>query len=72
MEYIGCGKTKAYEIMKAVKRFYDGAVPNLTEYVKRDSVLNYLGTTIYHELYIDEQLKRKEEKDYETLQKGKV
>ena len=58
MAYIGCGKTKAYEIFNAVKRFYNGAIPNLSEYVKRDSVLNYLGTSIEHELYINKERRK--------------
>lgn len=58
MEYIGCGRTKAFEIMKKVKRFYNGAIPDLNEYVKRDSVLNYLGTSIEHELYINNLMKK--------------
>ena len=71
MEYVRCGKTKAYEIMAKVKRFYDGKIPNLSEYVKRDSVLNYLGTTIYHELYIN-QILEKGGNNYETLHERKV
>lgn len=58
MSYLEVGRTKAYEIIKAVKRFYNGAVPNETSWVKRDSVLNYLGTSIERELYINETLKK--------------
>lgn len=58
MEYIGCERTKAFEIMKKVKRFYNGAVPDLNEYVKRDALLNYLGSSIERELYIDNLIKK--------------
>lgn len=58
MEYIGCKRTKAFEIMKKVKRFYNGAVPDLNEYVKRDALLNYLGSSIERELYIDNLIKK--------------
>lgn len=60
MSYLGIKKTKAYEIMDKVKRFYNGSVPDFKGYVKRDSVLNYLGTSIERELYVLEQLERKE------------
>lgn len=67
MSYLDVGKTKAYEIMKMVKRYYNGAIPNLTEYVKRDSVLNYLGTDIERETYIERRVR-----DFETLQEREV
>ena len=62
MEYIGCRKTKAYEIMSKVKRFYNGAIPNEPSFVTRDSVLAYLKTSVERELYVIEQINNSKER----------
>ena len=51
MDYIGVGKSTAYQIIKVVKRFYNGEIIDQPSYVKRDSVLVYLGTSIERETY---------------------
>ena len=52
MDYVGCGKSKAYEIISTVKKFYGGAIIDLPSCVQRDKVLVYLGTSIEREIYI--------------------
>lgn len=59
MAYVDCKKTKAYEIMATVKKFYNGTIIGLPSCVKRDSVLVYLGTSIEHENYIIETLQER-------------
>lgn len=59
MQFLGCKKTKAYEVIAIVKKHFNGETSFSSSYVKRDSVLNYLGTSIEREIYIDEQIKRK-------------
>lgn len=56
--YIGCEKSKAYEIINAVKKFYGGAVIGLPSCVQRDKVLVFLGTSIERETYILKILKK--------------
>ena len=57
MAYIGCKKTKAYQIINKVKKFYGGAIIDLPSCVQRDKVLVYLNTSVERELYIKELLK---------------
>ena len=64
MAYVGCKKTKAYEIMARCKKRFNGSIPNEPSVVTRDSVLNYYGTSIEREFYIKEK--------YEELQQGKL
>lgn len=51
-EYVGCGLTKGYEIMRIVREEYGGTIKHLPSYVRRDSVLAFLGTTIEEELKV--------------------
>ena len=67
MDYIGCKKSKAYQIINKVKKFYDGAIKDLPSYVKRDSVLVYLGSSLERELYILELMKGKRWKKQELI-----
>lgn len=60
MSYLGCQKSKAYEVISIVKKHYGGATEFGTGYVKRDSVLAFLDTSIERECYIDECLKKGE------------
>lgn len=52
MEYVGCGSTKAYEIMKVVRKKYNGTLVDLPDCVRRNSVLTFLGTTLEEELKV--------------------
>lgn len=58
MEYVGCKKTKAYEIMKICKKKYGGAIRFERSYITRDSVLAYLGTSIERETYVKDTIER--------------
>ena len=51
MEYCGVKKSKAFEIIKVCKTKLNGAVLFNKHGVKRDSVLEYLGTDIEREAY---------------------
>lgn len=57
MSYVGCEKSKAYQIIKVVKARYGGKIAELPSCVKRDSVLAYLGTSIERENYVLKVLK---------------
>ncbi len=59
-EYVGCKKSKAYQIIETCKKQLNGAIRFNPSCVSRDSVLAYLGTTIERETYIKECLERKE------------
>ena len=52
MFYCHVRKTKAYEIMTICRKELNGAVRFNPHGVKRDSVLEYLGTTIEKEIYV--------------------
>lgn len=52
MAYVGCKKTKAYEIMARCKQRFNGSIPNEPSVITRNSVLNYYMTSIEQELYI--------------------
>lgn len=71
MTYIGCGKTKAYEVMKICRRKYNGAIPHEPQCVTRDSVLVYLGSSIEREVYCKKILEEGG-RDEKTLQEGEV
>ena len=69
-QYVGCGLTKAYEIMAICRKEYGGAIKHEAGYVSRDSVLAYLGTTSKREIELYRDFKRKEVgHDEETLHK---
>ena len=57
--YLGIGKTKAYEYMRIAREKYNGAVIGNTQQIKRDSLLLAIGTTIERELYIKNQIKER-------------
>ena len=52
MEYCEVKTTKAYEIMKIVRKEYGGTIKHLPDCVRRNSVLTFLGTTLEEELKI--------------------
>ena len=52
MFYCGVKKSKAYEIIKVCKDKLNGAVRFNDHAVKRDSVLEYMGTDIEREAYV--------------------
>lgn len=60
MNYCGVKKTKSYEIMALAKKHYNGTIPALPSYVRRDSVLGLLGTSIERETYINNHIKKEE------------
>ena len=70
MRFLDCKKSKAYEVIAIVKKKYNGNSNFGTGYVKRDSVLAFLDTSIERECYIAEQVKKGG--NDETLRKGKV
>lgn len=57
-EYAGCKKSKAYEIMDICKKEFNGELRFNQSCVSRDSVLNYLGTSIERETYVKECLEK--------------
>ena len=63
MDYLECGKTKAYEYMQKARKHYNGSVSGNSDVVKRDSLLLTIGTSIEREIYILKTLKRKEVKE---------
>ena len=52
MSYCDVKTTKAYEIMAICRKRYGGTIKDLPQYVKRDSVLAFLGTTAEREIEI--------------------
>lgn len=52
MLYCECKKSKAYEIMKICKEQFNGNVLFEKSSVKRNSVLEYLGTSIEEEVNV--------------------
>ena len=56
MSYTGFKKSKVYEIMGDCKKKYGGGIREEPSYVKRDSVLAYLDTTIRRELEVIKEL----------------
>ena len=68
MEYICCGKTKAYELMNECRKHWYGGVKELPSFVKRDSFLAMIGTTADREILLRKEGKPSEE----TLQKREV
>lgn len=52
MAYCLVRKSKAFEIMKFCKEQLNGAVRFNPHVVKRDSVLEYMGTDIEREMYV--------------------
>lgn len=65
MDYVGCKKTKAYEIMARCRQRFNGSIPNEPSVITRDSVLNYYKTSVERELYIKEEIERANEKLHE-------
>lgn len=62
-EYVGCKTTKAIELKKIAVKQFGGAVKYLPNMVKRNAVLELLGTTF------DTEIKAiRKEKNEETLQ----
>lgn len=51
-DFTGFGKTKAYEIMQIVRKEYGGTIKHLPSFVRRDSVLAFLGTSVETEIRI--------------------
>ena len=58
--YVGCKKSKAYQIIDKCKKELGGSIRFNPHCVTRDSVIAYCGSSIERELYILN-LKRKEE-----------
>lgn len=58
MDYLECGKTKAYEYMAKARKHYNGSVSGNSDVVKRDSLLLTIGTSIEREIYILKNLKK--------------
>lgn len=56
MLYTGYKKSKCFLIMKLVKKQFNGKVTFNPHVVKRDSVLEFLGTSIERERYVIKQL----------------
>ena len=52
MLYCGVKKSKAHEIMNICKKQFNGSVLFNKHVVKRDSVLEYMGTTLEHEAIV--------------------
>ena len=52
MLYCGVKKSKAFEIIKVCKEKLNGSVRFEKHLVKRDSVLEYMGTDIERERYV--------------------
>lgn len=52
MLYCNVKKSKAYEIIKTCKEKLNGSVRFNTHGVKRNSVLEYMGTSIEQEAYV--------------------
>lgn len=52
MEYCGVKRSKAYEIIKVCKEKLNGTVRFNPHGVKRNSVLEYMGTSIEQEAYV--------------------
>ena len=52
MLYCDCKKSKAYEIIKVCKEKFNGSVLFSKHGVKRNSVLEYMGTSIEQESYV--------------------
>lgn len=61
MEYCGVKKSKAFEIIKVCKTQLNGTVRFNKHGVKRDSVLEYMGSDIERETYILKQLEKQED-----------
>lgn len=61
-DYLGCKKTKAYELMKIARTKYGGSVRGNSSFITRDSLLLTIGTSVEREIYILREIKRKEEK----------
>lgn len=59
--YVGCQKSKAYQIMHIVRKKFNGSIRHESSYVKRDSVLEYLETSIERETYIKDLIERREQ-----------
>ena len=51
-EYVGCKKSKAYELMAVAREKYKGSVRFNSRVITRDSLLQAIGTSIERELYI--------------------
>ena len=66
MEYCGVKKSKAFEIIKVCKERLNGVVRFNKHGVKRDSVLEYMGSDIERETYILKQLEKQEDKQETT------
>lgn len=61
MAYVGCKKSKAYQIMARCKQRFNGSIPNEPSVVTRNSVLNYFKTSIEEEIYIKGIIENNEE-----------
>lgn len=59
MAYCECKKSKAHEIMKICKEKFNGNVIFNKHVVKRNSVLEYLGTSVEQEVNVINALKPK-------------
>ena len=55
-EYVGCQKSKAYQLIDIAKKQFNGSLRFNSQCVKRDSLLQALETTIERELYVLNQM----------------
>lgn len=46
----GCGKTKAYQVMKLVREKYNGSIPGFTNRIRLDAFLQMYGSTVGDQL----------------------
>ena len=60
--FVDCKKSKAYQIIAIVKKEFNGSIKYNPSFVKRDSVIAYLGSSIERELYILEERRKGDEK----------